>query len=517
MNEPTRHPKRSKLLTLLLVAISFDHLFWQESIGMNLVMFALLVGSVVAYDRGWAKLSVPARISGAGLLVSAGMLFNHGSTIATFATFSSLFLFTALAHAPAIRTVTSGLAQWLLNLLCTPLGVGQALGNAAPDAPVVRRSFRWFGIGALPLVITALFFLLYRGGNSRFDALTASVLDGLFQWIGDALEQVFTAHIFFFLFGLLFCTSMLIRFSGPWIDGPESLLRNTMQRLRKRRPKWLPPLAMGALDKERRMGLVLLCLLNAMLLVVNVIDVNWVWFNFSVEPGMSLKEFVHEGTWLLITSIVLGMAVLLRIFRGNLNFHPANRALMLLATAWLAQNLILGISVLLRNYHYIAFHGLAHKRIGVIVFLLLLLVGLVTLFIKVRERRTFFYLLRVNGWAAFTVMVGLSTVDWDSTIVRYNLKHWNQGEIDIDNYLVMSDKVLPLLVENIDVVREQVRKHKLNHVRWVDHLDPGVFDADLAIKRDAFLQRYREQHWQSWTLADSRTFAALGSPEMETH
>lgn len=515
MNTSTMNPKRPTLLILLLVAIIFDRLFWHESIGINLALFAWLVAAIVAYDHGWSGLSVPARISGAGLLLSSIMLVVHGSTIATFATFSSLFLFTALVHAPAIRTVTSGLAQWLVNLVCTPLGVGRVLGDAAPDTPGMQRSFRWVRIGAVPLLITALFFLLYRGGNSRFDALSASVFDGAFRWLGDVLEEVFTAHTFFFLFGLLLCASLLIRLTGAWIEGPESLLSNALQRIRVRRPRWLPALAMGALDKERRMGLVLLLLLNAMLLVVNVIDVNWVWFNFTVEPGMSLKEFVHEGTWLLIISIVLGMVVLLRLFRGNLNFHPGNRTLVLLATAWLAQNFILGISVFLRNYHYIAFHGLAYKRIGVVVFLLLLLVGLVTLYFKVRQRRTFFYLLRVNGWAAFAVMVCLSTVDWDSTIVRYNLGHSNQGEIDIDNYLAMSDKVLPLLVENMDVVREQMAKHRMNKVRWVEHLDPMEFDAEVAAKRKAFLKRHHEQHWQSWTLADGRTFAALGSPGTE--
>ena len=150
-------------------------------------------------------------------------------------------------------------------------------------------------------------------------------------------------------------------------------------------------------------------------------------------------------------------------------------------------------------------------------FLLLLLVGLVTLYIKVRERKSFFFLVRVNGWAAFVVMVLLSTMDWDSTIVRYNLGHSNQGEIDIDNYLAMSDKVLPLLEENIEVVREQMEKHRLNKVRWVDHLDPAEFDDALARKREAFLQRYHEQHWQSWTLADSRTFDALGAHTNAPH
>jgi hypothetical protein len=172
---------------------------------------------------------------------------------------------------------------------------------------------------------------------------------------------------------------------------------------------------------------------------------------------------------------------------------------------WVVQNFILGISVFLRNYHYISFHGLAYKRIGVIVFLVLVLIGLVTLFVKLRERKSFFYLVRVNGWAAFAVLVGLTLVDWDSFIVRTNLRHTNPGEIDIDNYLAMSDKVLPLLYADIDLVEEQMARHRNNRVRWVENLDPLEFRRALDAKRDRFIQRRSGQRWQEWNLADERT------------
>jgi len=248
---------------------------------------------------------------------------------------------------------------------------------------------------------------------------------------------------------------------------------------------------------------------NALLLVVNAVDIAWVWFGFTVEEGFSLKQFVHEGTWLLILSILLSMAILLHLFRGNLNFHPKERGMRLLATAWVAQNFILGVSVFLRNYHYIHFHGLAYKRIGVIVFLALVLVGLVTLYLKIERRRTLTYLLRVNGWAAFAALVGLATVNWDGVIVRYNLAHWNQGEIDVDNYLAMSDKVLPLLYDDLAKVEAQMARHRENRVRWVEHLEPLSFRSDLDLKRYRFLGRYLQQDWRSWTLADQRTYEAL--------
>jgi hypothetical protein len=253
------------------------------------------------------------------------------------------------------------------------------------------------------------------------------------------------------------------------------------------------------------MGVVLLVLVNLLLAVVNAIDISWVWFGFEVPQDFSLKQFVHEGTWALIVSILLSMVILLHLFRGNQNFYSRGDLLKHLALLWVCQNFILGISVFLRNYHYISFHGLAYKRIGVIVFLALVLVGLITLFFKVKQRKSFFYLIRLNTWALFLLLVGLSTVDWDMVIVRYNLRHDNPGEIDIDNYLAMGDKVLPLLYENLEVVEMQMARHRNNRVRWVETLEPRSFRASLDAKRDRFLRRRSLARWQEWNLADTRT------------
>lgn len=506
---------RKILLVLLLATFGFDRLFWQQGIGINLSLFALLVLALVLVDRGWNGLSRGARAAGAGTLIAAIMLVVHGSTIATVGVFSGLFVFAGLAHEQELRTATSGLLQWIIATARTPvvlIGLGR---EAVGERAVPRAGRRWAQLVIVPVLVATVYFLLYRGANSRFEAMTAGFLDDLGQWISDFFGEVFTAHTFFFLLGLLFCTSLLVRGRAPWLPRYEAGLQDGMVRRRVKRPLWMAPRPMNALDRERRMGVMLLVLVNALLLVVNAIDIHWLWAGFTVPEHFNMKEFVHEGTWLLIVSILLSMGILLVLFRGNLNFHPANRTLRMLALLWLVQNFVLGISVFLRNYHYIDFHGLAYKRIGVIVFLLLVLVGLVSLYVKVARRRSLFFLVRINGWAAFAVLVALGTIDWDSTIVRYNLRHWNTGEIDVDNYLAMSDKVLPLLYDDIDAVRQQMAKHRTNEVRWVEHLDPTTFDRDLNDMRLRFLDRERRQQWQSWTWADERTRQALAERHLD--
>lgn len=510
-----RRPLRTGLrtaLTVLLLATLFDRLFWDQEVGLNLALFAAAaMGMSLALRRA---ASASARWALAGLLVCASMLVVHGSIIAVVGTLASLAVSAVLLLEPAQRSLPVAMAGAVLNGLFAPVGLAGLLNDGLKQLPATRRGWRWTRLAFLPLVVVAVYFLIYRAANPRFEAMTAGFLDGLFELIGDLLGELLTPHVFFLGFALLVSATLLHRFAPHLFAGPEWRMNESLVRERRQRPHWLPPLALGALDRERRMGVVLLVLVNLLLLVVNLIDIAWVWTGFTVEEGFSLKQFVHEGTWLLILSILLSMAILLHLFRGNLNFHPKERALRLLAAAWIAQNFILGISVFLRNYHYINFHGLAYKRIGVIVFLALVLVGLVTLYVKVSRRRTLLFLLRVNGWAAFVALVGLTTVNWDGLIVRYNLAHWNQGEIDVDNYLAMSDKVLPLLYGDLPKVEAQMAKHRGNRVRWVEHLDPQAFRRALDRKRERFLERYAVQDWRSWTLADQRTHEALKARDL---
>lgn len=496
-------------LAVLCLAILFDRLFWERGIGLNLALFALAAMGVSLALRRTA--SVPARWALGGLLVSATMLVVHGSIVSAVGTLACLAVSAVLLLEPRQRNLPVALIGAFLNGVFAPLGVAALLNNGLKQVPATRSGWRWTRLAFVPVLVGAVYFLIYRAANPRFEAMTAGFMDGLFDLVGDLFAELFTPHVFFLGFGLLVSAALVHRFAPHLFAGPEWRMNESLVRERRKRPHWLPALSMGALDRERRMGILLLVLVNALLLVVNIIDISWVWIGFTVEEGFSLKQFVHEGTWLLILSILLSIAILLHLFRGNLNFHPDARPLRLLATAWIAQNFILGISVFLRNYHYIQFHGLAYKRIGVIVFLALVLVGLVTLYLKVRERRTLIHLLRVNGWAAFVALVGLTTVNWDGVIVRYNLGHWNQGEIDVDNYLAMSDKVLPLLYDDLPKVEAQMAKHRQNRVRWVEHLEPRTFRNDLDRKRERFLERYNAQDWRSWTLADQRTYTALRS------
>lgn len=496
-------------LTIALSAILFDGLFWDHHLGLNLLLFGVLIGALLVQRYRWDGLSIPARMTLFGSVIAGSMVVVHNSMVACVGAIISLVVFSALAHERQLRSLIYAVPQALANLICVPQAAWEGMGELTHGHRAPRAGLRWTRLILLPVIIGVIFMQLYRAGNPRFDELTAGFLDGLWELIGDFLAEIMTPHAFFFLFALVLSATLLYRYAPKFVLQLEQHWTDMLLRRKVKRPHWLKPRSLNPLERERRMGVLLLVLVNSLLLVVNVIDISWVWFGFEVPEGFSLKQFVHEGTWVLICSILLSMLILLYLFRGNLNFYTRSGTLKLLGLLWITQNFILGISVFLRNYHYISFHGLAYKRIGVIVFLALVLVGLITLYVKVKRRKSLFYLARVNAWAAFAMLIGLTLVDWDSFIVRTNLKHPNRGEVDIDNYLAMSDKVLPLLYANIDLVEAQMAQHRQNRVRWVVHLDPAEFRDQLDAKRDRFVARYAEQEWPEWNRADQRTMAAL--------
>lgn len=493
---------------LAVLTILSNALFWPHDLGVNVAIAVAAIVAVMLVRAGGA-IATEAKTMLMAMVVSSAMVVVHGSALAITLTISWLIAFSGFMLAPGLRNVLSAVGHSLYNLASVPLSFAEGMAQAVPEKGASRKGIGWLKLSLLPMVVLVAYYWIYRAANPKFSAMTEGMMVRLADLIDTLVSGLFTGHALFLLLSALVGGALLLKLAPGTIGAAEAKLTDAMVRLRLKRPHWKTPLPMNALERERRIGVLLLVLVNALLLLVNIIDIDWVWFGFRVEEGFSLKQFVHQGTWLLIVSILLSMAILLRLFRRNLNFHPRAVWLKRLALLWLAQNAVLAVSVFLRNMHYIGFHGLAYKRIGVIVFLVLVLAGLVALAWKIHARRSTFFLWRVNAWAAVAVLTALSCFDWDKAIVKYNLAHPNPAEIDTDNYLALSDKVLPLLHQHRADVQRQMAKHATNHVRWTDTQDPLVFNELLDRKTRAFLTRWQGSGWQSWTLAEQRTYDEL--------
>jgi hypothetical protein len=255
-----------------------------------------------------------------------------------------------------------------------------------------------------------------------------------------------------------------------------------------------------ALRNENIVGIISLAMLNVLLLVINAIDIVYVWFGFTYTPGRDFKQYVHEGAGMLIFSILLAMSVLLFFFRGNLNFYKKNKWLRYGAYGWIFQNLVLVISVLLRDVYYIQYTGLAYKRIGLLVFLSMVLMGLITVFIKIQQKKTSYYLLRINGWFAIVLLVASSCIHWDELIARYNLAHKDTIPVNAEFLLTLSDKTLPLIEKNQDVLDKdnQARDSEGKLLNRSALTEKQQFEQ----RKKDFLEEQKTYSWLSWNATD---------------
>ena len=489
---------KTGIISNILVALSglvYAFLFWHESMGLNTLLYSafLLVALTLLHPGVWQSHRVI--VIGAATVFSTLLVVVHHSFLAKFTHVVTLILFIGFVQARELRFIWYAFLVGLSGLFTGPLGHSQSFQSAGINKPRMRAFAYWFKLILLPLFLGVLFFLIYYQANSHF----ADIITRIWKSISQVFRWRWSfSQVLLFLFGAVVMMSLIWPSLG--IHYFKRKDKNHPLNLARTRSKTSSIWGMNALSQEYLRAKLTIGLLNGLLFIVNVTDLRYAWVEYEATTANQLQKYVHEGTYLLILSILMAMFVLIYFFRKNLNFFPNNQRLIDLANLWILQNGLLVLSVGYRNYQYIDKYGLAYKRLAVIFFLLLVLFGLFTLFLKIKHKRSLFYLFLLNGWALYATFLMTSAVNWDLMITRYNIQEKFEGRIDI--YFLgpqMSDKNLFIL-----------EKHK---ERIAGPTDNGLatFEGTLSEKRQRLKSRTENLSWKSWNLIDWRNKQYLKS------
>jgi len=470
------------LLVVALGAVAYTLLFRGEATGVNLSLLALLL-----LGGGWFFLpamrrSRPAQASAAGTLLAAVMVVYNDSSLARWAFILSWLTWLGFAHHERAWNHLIALTQGLIHFFFSPLKALQTFRLALGRLPGMRRLGYRLRLAIIPLAIVALFFVVYVAANADFARLSARFVDRVVALFSFELDWELAGYL---IFGTMLFGAVVLPLgrSLEWTGSPFA------ERLERRRPQSPRHFPLAGLREEYQIALWTLAGLNLLLLCVNLVDVRHVWFAFDPEQVPNLKQYVHAGTGLLIVALLMAMAVLLWIFRGNLNFYPDGGLLRKMAYFWLAQNAVLALSTGLRTLRYIHWHGLAYKRLAVLVFLALVLFGLWSFYRKIRLRKTVAWLMHRNGWAFYWVVIACTLINWDVWITQYNLTTRTRGPIDVAFLLhTVSDK-------NYHVLRQH--EARLAEVAAWPEVTPDEIARALDKKRQRIIDRARHS-WLSW-------------------
>lgn len=499
-------PNKHKIAAIGFFTTIFTILFYQQSAGINMLIFELLYLLFILRFARQSIQSPLAWIFFGGTILTAVFTVITNSVFVILFNCISLLLLTGVLIFPNAVSVISVAALAFYNLLLAQVeGFNTLIAHKSGGRPL-RKFVHYLKIIIVPVAIVTVFVFIYKSANPVFSKVTNNFFADINAWFTLLFQRVDFWLITTIFFGYLLSNVLVFQHPVAEViayDGKSDGL------LRVRNPNFNSiVLRNTALKNEYRAAVFLFFSLNLLLLIVNIIDINWVWLHFDWS-GQYLKQFVHEGTWLLILSILISIVLVLFFFRGNLNFFTRNKTLKTLSYVWLIQNGILAVSVGIRNFYYIQHFALAYKRIGVLVFLFLVLIGLASVIYKIHQRKSAFFTTRVNALSLYLVLLVASLFNWDSIIARYNFNHYQTAFVHLDFLSDLSDKALPYLIKSdAELLALKESQEKLFHFDYT-YMKPQQYKRIIDYRIENFINKWEEKGFLSWNYPEYRAYQIL--------
>lgn len=97
------------------------------------------------------------------------------------------------------------------------------------------------------------------------------------------------------------------------------------------------------------------------------------------------------------------------------------------------------------------------------------------------------------------LLVCASAANWDVSIARYNLSKKESVPLDVPFLLSLSDKTLPLIEKNKDVLQKDTAVLYQYYYNNAAHNAADFFE----FRKSTFLNQQRDYSWLSWNVADA--------------
>lgn len=396
----------------LIAALIFSTIFYQQSIGLNLLLFTILTTCILLLTHFKSFKSKQTLFISCCYLATGIAVFFHYSTLVLIA---NLISFVTLIGSIS-EEKNSIYIKWLNGIYTTIVAYFANYfenENTQTSNSINRKLviIHWLKIVIPSIIIIVLFISLYKQGNPMFNKLITNIdLSFInFQWI-------LLTILGYYLFNNI--TNPIKIEPATEIDLKTGNSLN-----------YISPKKAVKTVNEIQLGTTLLILLNGLIILYLVTDFVFL-FKINQLNAVELSQQVHSGVYSLIVSIVLAIGIILYFFRGSLNFNSKNKNLKKLTYLWLFLNLVVSIITAIKNLEYINSFGLTYKRVGVLIYLTLTIIGLTTAYIKVSKIKNFWYLIRKNTQIAFIILILFSTLNWDKIITNFNISYAQQTDVD---------------------------------------------------------------------------------------
>lgn len=463
-----------KLAGALLLVILADLLFWFQRAGSTLGLFALAVLIVTGCMRMEMFRRWPSRIAFAAAMFFALALAADPGPLALLLYWTSL---TLAALLPRTTRFDDGW-RWALRLVVH--GVLSAFGPLR-DFLIANRARRR---GTIPLRGKAFALILPLVGSIVFLSLFAQAN----PLIGDALARLAIWP------ELDFLTVVRAIFWSVILTAMWSVLRPSRFTLWPVRhiadgDVALPGVSIASVTLS-------LLAFNLIFALQNGLDLAFLWSGAPLPDGMTLAEYAHRGAYPLIaTALLAGLFVLVTLRPGATT--AASRPIRLLVTLWIAQNLLLVASTMLRTMDYVEAYSLTVLRIAALVWMALVALGLALICYRLLRSRSGAWLINANLLVATLVLAGCSWVDLGAFAAAWNVRHAREvgGAGAVIDLCYLNELGPSALAPLIELESRRLPPELRDRVQWV-----------RSRAMDRLMQNQAD--WHGWTLRNAGRLAA---------
>lgn len=245
-----------------------------------------------------------------------------------------------------------------------------------------------------------------------------------------------------------------------------------------------------------------LVVFNLLFALQTGLDATYLWGGVALPDGLTYAAYAHRGAYPLIITALLAAGFVLAALRPG--SEPSRDPLIRrLVYAWVAQNIVLVISSMLRLDLYVDIYALTYWRIAAFVWMGMVAMGLALIIARIALGKSNEWLQSANLLTLSATLYACSFINFAALIANYNVDHsfemTGQG-IPLDGWYLRSlgPGALPaldrfLMYQASTSTPDQPRQRELAVGRAEDEAD----------------YRGRQKNWRAWSFRDWRLLAYL--------
>ncbi|MFG1344349.1 DUF4173 domain-containing protein [Xanthobacter autotrophicus DSM 431] len=248
-----------------------------------------------------------------------------------------------------------------------------------------------------------------------------------------------------------------------------------------------------------------LVLFNALFAVQTGLDAAYLWGGRALPDGMSHAAYAHRGAYPLIVTALLAAAFVLAAMRPG-GPAAASRWIRPLVLVFVAQNVALVTSSILRTALYVETYGLTQLRLAAFIWMGLVGLGLMLIVVQILHGRSNAWLLTANAIAVAATLYLCCFANFPYIVARYNLTHWQTrigmgSDFDVAYLVSLGPDALPAYVG----IKMDGKPYVLTQ-RQV---------ALLQCEQRSAARMIEQADWRSWTFRNWRLKQVLAAHPLD--